>query len=455
MDIYALLNGQLYTMSDSNVAELKKRRTAEIPGQPCSQSHWDEHYVSTPDGRGIISSNLDITTPIIAMNKDNINEVIQAIKGNNLTEMKEMNPAIKIAVTYAILDAAYKEIESAVCKVVVGELGEVAFPRDILNDDSLQYDLSQVASGRVIIGAPFHELGISRATRGASRIVRIDNVVISISTTNKNIYSEYLSNAQTSIGWTVSSPTQKQVSEYDIPIFNLADYRTNLSLPHYIEVTDRSDHVFLNVKLLTNIFAYTYMPTEIEDALFLNQRMQTKYSVTSAVDGHCTADVLPETADIVYGTPFVMNVTADKGHRIMRVSMDISRDQSISFDVDDEKFVEDRTASTTSGLATVTWDETKTHATITISSVEDFYKICVYTTTAAIIPADEPSADPSTPPSETPGSDTGDSSGDEGTTKDDQEKPKDDGTETSPSDGDAGSSTDESDTSDENTDGTV
>ena len=396
MNVYTVLDNKVYSMSIENINKL--RADASIPMVHPNEylaGSWDESY---DYANSVVRSKLDVNTISGARNEDHVWEVIDCIINNNLTEAQEVNPAVKLSVSYTILDAFHNEVESKVCKTTIGELKEIMVPYAIDSANALSYGIAQNASGRVVIGAAFRELGISKSTRSESRIVRIDNVVVSISTTDRSIYSMYLSNAQTMIGWTPTSPTQEQISEYDIPIFNLADTHPTAGLPklpHLITIPERNDKVYLDINLNTSLFAYTFSAKDIEDRLFINQRKQMKYNITTATDWNCAVDK-PILEKLTFGDEVILKITANHGYKISKITFDGKYYGSGSVSIGNVDGYQSPYRITPANIV-ISWDDLCQNVEINIGSVMDSFRFGVSSEVSPIVPPEEPTDVPETP----------------------------------------------------------
>lgn len=440
MRVFAILDNQVYGMSTSNVIEMGN--PAGIPiADPDEyiRGSWDEVYNSAGS---VVRSQLDVNLISSTTNKDNVADVLKCIADYNLTEIKEINPSVKICVTYTILDAFRNEVESKVSKTTIGTLKEVMVPKGITEDDSLTYGIAQNITGRVVIGAAFRELGISKSTRSESRIVRIDDVKVSISTTDTSIYSMYLSAAQTKIGWTPTSPTQGQVSEYDIPIFNLADMHPSMGLPklpHFITIPERNDKVYFDINLNESLFAYTNSSSKIEDAIWYNQRKQMKYYISAVCDRNCgVEEPYPLIENLSFGDELIVKISALPGFKISNMVFKgrLNEFGPIPIGCDDTPEI---TSATVGDHIVVSWDKFCQNVEIKINFVDDSYQIVINSAVSPVIPPepetpDNPDDGTITDPEEPTGgdepSDAPDNTGD-GTTTDPDVPTEGDGESTS------------------------
>lgn len=431
MSVFAVLDNKVYTMSDENATKIRRVPTKMAPGLDAPfypYGSWDESHDLSAH---VVHSMLDISAVSLTTNEENVKEVIDAVNTNELTELLRLNPAVKMTVTYSVLDAFHNELESKVSKVTIGTLNDMIIPMSLNYQDHMEYLIAQNITSRVVLAAAFRELGISKSTRSASRMIAVHNVTISISTTDESVYSQFLLDAQSKIGWTPSSPTQGQVSEYDIPIFNLADTNPQLglpALPHYIEVDDRSDKVYLDIDLTTSLFAYTLRDQEIERAIVHNQQKKMQYKIITATDIHCNVDK-PIVEHIDYGSYVELNVTADTAFRISKITIESKFHPDAIIEVPEGAGSDYACSPLGNPEVLVEFGHGSTTAKITISCIGESYALAVYTSVATVVPPEEGT------PSETPDDNVDGPSGEVPSTDDSSEETSggpNDGTDSAP-----------------------
>lgn len=423
MQKYALLNNKLYTAvatpidvcksspeslnSYWNEGTTEQKPVNDIrirqPYNPLfplgTNDTWNDTYTSS-----LVTSRLVVNCLNEDSNPEMLSDIIDAIEDLGLTEQFAINAAVRVEVRYNILDEHNQMVDEQTAKIKIGTIEDFVQPMGIDLSNEMRYRLCQAINARIEIAAPYRELGISKGSRGATRIIEILNVRVYISTTNENIYSQYLSLAQSKVGWPVNSLTQDQVRNYDVLIYDMMDdVSMSNQLPRRITIRSCKDRVDLNFTLFTNLFAYTLTTTDIDEALHMNQRLQSKYKIISQGDAHCKI-AEPIIEDISYGETIQVDAEFDENYRALSIDI-IGRYNEYSdivlnyttegVEFPKEIFCED---------IQIKLNENK--LSIILPSVVDSYEIKVYSTLIPVeTPPEEDPVDPDDTTGDTDGSD--------------------------------------------------
>lgn len=368
---------------------------------------WNETY--TPS---LVVSNISVNDLSTDGNSRRVDMLVDAIRDLKLTEQFAINSAVRVEVRYCILDSNQQVVDEETAKIRVGKLEDFLQPNPMDETNTMEYNIGQCINARIELAAPFHELGISKGSRGSTRTVRILNIRAYISTTNENVYSQLLTEAQTKIGWTINSPTQEEIRSRDILIYDmLDDPKATNQLPHDITIRDRKDRVALNFNLFTNLFVYTYSTELVDNLLHLNQRMLSKYSVITTASGRASVnDALIQ--NIAYGETITVRIAADDGWRVSSLDIKGKFNQYNDIVLDRDMYPNGITLDLN---VQIDWNETD--VIVVFPCVDDNYTIDITTEINQAIPPEdekdpeEPGDDVITPPAgddpATPGDTTG------------------------------------------------
>lgn len=308
MKRFAILDKQLYELS------------LPEPDMMCLETQsWKKDYEMWVDKTYNATANhfnMDIVIhdhPVsLKSNTACVDEIIDAIYDNDLRDIYNATPMVRVEVEYVVTDKEGNELENN-HKVRVCELSEVITPSPITWDNEFLYDRMISLKSKVNIALERNfGLGISRTYSPGEWTLTIKNIKVRMAVTSEKIYQQLLTQAQKNVSWKLDSQTQSQVDEHDVYIFDLEKSMVE-STPITVSMDNRYTTVDVNITLFTQLFAYVNNHnTDVEDTIKDSIKKGVKYGIYTRFVGDAESQGTidkPVVTGIEYGESRAIAIT--------------------------------------------------------------------------------------------------------------------------------------------------